>query len=361
MDRRGAVIGLAAIAALLVIVIVVWRVRGSPAEEGEVVTDVAVHVGTVGRATLHGYVTAYGYVEPAPATERTPAAGALISAFVGGVLTEIECVEGSQVTQGEVLFRLDSRMAEVEVEKARQQVDFAERAFQRQQALLSSDGTSQRAYQESQQRLEEARSSLAAAETTLAYMNIAAPLAGTVTRVDVRAGQFVDANTVLGEVVDLGRLVVSADVPVREAAGMQVGQRVLVGTGESELASSPLEGSLIVIGRDVDPTTGTYRVQASLPRNSGLDPGKFTNIRIVVEEHADVLVVPEVSLVTRTGEGSWVMVVEGDQAVRTPVTVGLREGGRVEVSGEGIGEGTTIVTEDAYSLPAATKIHIVES
>ncbi len=360
MDRRRAVISVVAIAALLVVMVVVWRVMGSPAEEGEVVTDVGVHVGTVSRATLHGYVTAYGYVEPAPATEGAPAAGALVSAFVGGVLTEIDCVAGSHVRQGEVLFRLDSRMAEVELEKARQQANFAEKAFERQQALLSSDGTSQRAYQESQQRLDEARSNVAAAETTLAYMNIAAPLTGTVTQVNVRAGQFVDANTVLGEVVDLERLVVSADVPVREAAGLQVGQRVLVRPSGSEADSSLLEGSLIVVGRDVDPRTGTFRVLASVPASAGLDPGVFTDIRIVVEEHEDVLVVPEVSLVTRTGEGSWVMVVEGDQAVRTPVTVGLREGGRVEVSGEGIREGTTIVTEDAYSLPAETTIHIVE-
>jgi len=90
-------------------------------------------------------------------------------------------------------------------------------------------------------------------------------------------------------------------------------------------------------------------------------PGEFTGIRIVTDVHRDALAVPEVSLVTRTGEGSWLMVVEGDQAVRAPVTVGIREGGLVEVSGEGIGEGTTIVTEDAYSLPPQTKIHIVEN
>jgi membrane fusion protein (multidrug efflux system) len=53
------------------------------------------------------------------------------------------------------------------------------------------------------------------------------------------------------------------------------------------------------------------------------------------------------------------MVVEGDSAVRHPVTVGLRDGGMVEVSGEGLREGMRIVTVEAYSLPEQTRIHIV--
>jgi membrane fusion protein, multidrug efflux system len=355
MNRRRATIGIVVLALIVIVTLIVRRVMGTGPEEGDVVTDVAVHVGTVSRATLRRYVTAYGYVEAAPATASRPAAGALISTFVGGVLTAIDCVEGSQVTRGKVLFHLDSRMAQVAVQKAQQEVDFAEKAFGRQQALVSSDGTSQRALQEAQQRLDDARSNLASAETELAYLNITAPITGTVTRLDARVGQFVDANTALAEVVDLNRLVVAAAVPVREAGGLRIGQPVLIGTD-----STALHGSLAVVGRDVDMGTGTYRVQASIPSGSGHTPGQFMEVRIVTEEHPDVLVVPEVSLVTRTGEGSWIMVVDGDQAVRRPVMVGLREAGLVEVSGEGISEGTTLVTLDAYSLPAETRIHIVE-
>jgi len=53
------------------------------------------------------------------------------------------------------------------------------------------------------------------------------------------------------------------------------------------------------------------------------------------------------------------MVVEGDRAVRRPVTVGLRDRGLVEVQSDGLEAGMTIVTDDAYSLPEETKIHIV--
>jgi len=352
MNRRW---GRAALAVLaVVVVIVVLRALGSGGEEGDGSTDVAVHVGTIDRATLHRTVTAYGVVEPAPGRAGQAAAGALITPFVGGVLARIDGVEGGHVTGGTVLFRLDSRMAEVTVQKATQARDFARQALERQRELLEFEGTSQRAFQEAQQRFDAAASDLAAAETGLAYLQIATPLTGTVVRIDARVGQFVDASTVLAEVVDLDRLVVSADVPSREAVGLAVGQTVRIGP-----ASDGLVGELTIVSRDVDPNTGTYRVQASIPAGAGLASGEFTDIRIVVEEHADVLVVPEVSLVSRAGEGSWIMVVEGDRATRTPVTVGLRDRGLVEVSGAGIEEGMTIVTDDAYSLPEETKIHLV--
>ncbi len=339
---------------VVIIIVVVFRLVGSGAGDGEVTTDVAVHVGEVGRATLHRYVTAYGTVEPRPALDGEPAAGATITPFTDGVVSAVEAVEGRRVEKGTVLFRLDSRLAEVAVRRAREQVRFADSAYQRQEELLASDGTSRRAYQEARLQRDQARSDLATAETQLSYLRITAPLAGTVLRVNADVGRHVDTGTVLAQVVDLDRLVVTAGVPAREMEGVAVGQPVLIGSGEN----APV-GEVLVAGRDIDPADGTVRVQVSVPSGSGLAPGQFIDVRIVADEHPDVLVVPAASVV-RERDRSWIVVVDGDRAVRTPITVGLREGDRVEVSGEGVGAGTRIVTTEAYSLPEETRIHVLD-
>jgi len=351
MSRRQA-LGLLAIALLAVIVIL--RLRGGGVEEGDVSPYVAVHVDRIQRATLRNTVTAYGTVEPEPALEGRPAAGALITPFVEGVVASVEVVEGRRVAEGTVLVRLDSRLAQAAVDRARAQAEVTERAFQRQETLLSTDGTSQRAYQDAKAQRDVARAELAAAETELAYLNIRAPLTGTVLRIGAVVGAHVDGNTVLAQVMDLARLVVTAGVPVREIGGVGVGQRVLLGPGDSVP-----EGTVLVLGRDVDPVTGTYRVQASVPPGAGFMPGQFTEIRIVASEHPDVLVVPEASVITRPGEGTWIVVVEGEQAVRRLVTVGLRDRSLVEVSGEGLEEGMRIVTDEAYGLPEETRVRVV--
>jgi len=354
MMSRRTILGVLVLVVLVAVVVVLRLGIGGGGEE-EITPSVAVHVTRIERADLSRTVTAYGTVDPEPALDGRAAGGAVITPFVEGVVTGIEVVEGRRVREGEVLVRLDSRMAQAALERARARADVAAEAFQRQEKLLATDGTSQKAYLEARAERDGARADLAAAETELAYVNITAPLSGTVLHIGTVVGEHVSAGTVLAQVVDLDRLVVTAAVPAGEITGVEVGQRVLLGPGDAVA-----EGTLRVVGKDVDPTTGTYRVQASIPAGSGFMPGEFTEIRIVAEEHPEVLVVPEESVVTRPEEGTWIMVVEGDRATRLPVTVGLRDGGLVEVSGEGVQEGLQIVTEEAYGLPEEINVRLVE-
>jgi hypothetical protein len=55
-----------------------------------------------------------------------------------------------------------------------------------------------------------------------------------------------------------------------------------------------------------------------------------------------------------------IVLVEGGKAALKSVKAGLRESGLVEVQGDGLREGLTIVTAEAYGITAETKIHIIE-
>lgn len=359
MTKRQVVTGLIvlAVAAAAVLLLINGLGRKSAGEEEGIVTDVAVHVGKIVRATLHRYVTAYGTVEPEPPGDGKPAAGAYLSAPVGGILAEIRCAEGRPVASGAVLFRLDTRLAEVAVAKTGKALEFAEQTFERQKKLLAADGTSQKTYQEAELQLTTARNDLVTAQTELSLLEIKAPLAGTVVRINARLGQSVEPNTVLAEVIALDRLVVTAQVPSREAGLLKPGQSVDFGAG------SAAAGTLTVVGKDIDPKTDTVLVRASVPAGAGFRPGQFLSLRIVSEERRDVLAVPEASLIADSvgGDTGLIVLVEGDKAVRKPVRAGLRDGGLAEVEGEGLKEGLTIVTTDAYNVTGGTKIHIIEN
>jgi membrane fusion protein (multidrug efflux system) len=356
MTKRQVITGLIILAVAVAAALILLKGlggKGAGEEEG-IPTDVAVHVGKIVRATLHRYVTAYGTVEPEPPGDGKPAAGALLSAPVGGILTEIRCTEGRPVERGGVLFRLDSRLAEVAVAKAEKALAYAGQTYERQKKLLAADGTSPKSFQEAELQLATARDELAAARTELSLLEIKAPLAGTVVRINARLGQSVEPNAVLAEVIALDRLVVTAQVPSREAGLLKPGQRVDFGAG------STAAGKLTVVGKDIDPKTDTVLVRAAIPADAGFQPGQFLSIRIVSEEHRDVLAVPEESVVPGPDGGTVLMMVEGDKAVPRPVKAGLRDGGLAEVEGEGLKEGLVIVTEEAYAVPVRTKIHIIE-
>ncbi len=350
-------------------VIVVWFARrsASPAaaasEETQQPTEVAVKVGTITRATLRAYVNGFGVVEPEPATTERPPASAKIGSPVAGLLAESRAVDGQRVDKGAILFQLDSRVADVQVEKARQAAEFTERALDRQKKLLAVDATSQKLYQEADAQAQAARNELANTQAQRALLTIRAPISGTVTRVPAKPGDAIDLTTVLAEMVDLDRLVVSAKIRSGDVAAVRRGQHADVSPGRPEApeqatTAAPAVGATVsFISAAVDPATDTVLVRASLPRQSVLRPGQFVTVRILYDEHRNRLAVPIDSVVTdERGRGAFIALVTNNTATKHPVTVGLKDNGLAEVEGADLREGTAIVASGAYGLPDKTRI-----
>jgi membrane fusion protein, multidrug efflux system len=307
-------------AALLIISHAAWS------EEDQLETEVAVTVARVQKTTLRAYVTAYGYVETAPAGQGVAPAGARIASPVAGVVSEVTCYEGLQVDKGDVLCSLDSRIASAEFEKARQSLLLAEKAFQRQKELRASDATSEKTFQEAETQLATARGDLAAAQIRLSQHRITAPFAGIITRLNVRPGESVDAASVVAEIADLSRLVAALQLPASEASVLKPGQSVEIKT---ENGDDPVIGTLASISSRVDAGDGAMTAYAALPVDTLLKPGRFVSARITCDEHRDCMVVPETSLV-KDAEGGWIIaVVEGGKATHMKVTTGFRDNGLV--------------------------------
>jgi membrane fusion protein (multidrug efflux system) len=354
MTKRRLLTGLVILVVAVAAAVLLVKAFGPKSEEEEeIVTDVGVHVGEIVKATLRRYVTAYGTVEPEPPAAGRPAGGAVVAAPVGGILDRIACVEGQAVAAGALLFKLDTRLAEVAVTKAAKAVETAAQTYERQKKLLTAEATSQKALQQAELELATAKSELLAAQTELAFLEIRAPIAGTVVRIEAHLGQEVEPNAPLAEIIAMDRLAVAAQVPGPDALELEPGQEVRWGGSETP------SGRLTIVGKDLDPKTGTARVVASLPAGAALKPGEFLMIRIVAETRRDVLAVPEEAVVTGPEGGPVLWMVRDGKAVPRPVKTGFREAGLVEVQAEGLAAGQMVVTDDAYMLTGETKIHIL--
>lgn len=300
----------------------------SPPEN--VPTLVTVQVGSLKRMTLHHYVMGYGTVGPTPATATEPAASAPLAAPVAGVVTRVNAVEGQQVKQGDVLVELNS---------GTMTVDRAKQELERQRQLYAEHNTSLKNLQD--------------AEAQMSLLRVVAPLSGTITRINVKPGSAVDANTVVAEVIDLSRLSAAAEIPEAEAGQLKAGLEIQL------LTKPPMQAALSYVSPAVDASNGTILVRSELPADSGLRPGQFVQLQIVTAVHTNCLAAPENSVVTDTKGQSVIALVSGEEAARAPVQTGFREDGWVEVEGRGLKEGDTVVTVGAYGLPEKTKIRVV--
>jgi membrane fusion protein (multidrug efflux system) len=348
----------------IILACIIWSNTTVLADEPELATEVAVQTGKVIKTTLHRYVMAYGMVEPEPAMGGKPAASSKIAAPMMGLLTQIHCEEGQHVKKGDLLFELDTRSTDALIAKAEVTVEFAQKNFARKQQLNSTDNVSRKLYDEAEQLLQTARKDLLNAKTQRELLQIKAPLSGTVATIHFKVGEAVSLNTVMADLINLDRLDIAIRVPSQEATELRFGQSVDISTAStqvwngSEVPPSQRE-TVTFIGPQVDPLTDTVLVRASLSHESGLRPGQFVSVRILVEERPERLAVPIESLVTRQGI-SMIAVVEGDKAKQQVIKPGLRDGNLVEVAGENLREGMTIVTQGVYGLPSETRIQVIK-
>lgn len=329
------------------------------AEEPAIITEVSVKIGKITQNTLQRYVQAYGLVEAEPANHNNPAASAKIAAPVAGIISQLFCEEGQTVKKGAQLFALDSRAVDDQIAKAKVALDFAQKNLTRKQQLKIGESISQKLFNDAQQLLESAQADLQTAQTQKALLTITAPLSGMITAVHFRVGEAVSQSSVLADILDRKRLAVVLHVPSAEAADIRLGQVVEISKGKTD---QPQTGAISFISPQIDPLTDTVLVRATpSAKNCGHSPclqlGQFTHANIIVEVRLKRLAVPIASVVMLNKKAN-IALVEGDQAKQREVITGLRDGNLVEVSGEGLQEGMSVVTEGAYGLPPETRIRV---
>jgi membrane fusion protein, multidrug efflux system len=334
MKQKKLLIGLTAAVAAGLGIFALIKSHGNASESVDdetIATVVTVQTGALKFATLHRYVDGFGTIEPAPATPDQPAADAPLAAPSAGVVTGVNVVEGQPVKKGDVLMTLNS--GTMTAENAAQQLE-------RQRQLYAQQNTSLKNVQD--------------AEAQLALLRVTAPLSGTVVHVNVKPGQAVDVTTVVAEIMDLNRLAVSAAIPASDAGDLRTGEPVQV------LSAPAVIAPLSFISPAVDLNSGTVAILALLPAGSGLRPGEFVPLRIVTATHTNCLAAPAESVVTDINGQSVLALVKGDESRQTPVQTGFREDGWVEVEGNGLQAGDSVVTVGAYGLPEKTKIQILK-
>ncbi len=222
--------------------------------------------------------------------------------------------------------------------------------------------------------IENARAVISAGEAAvdsarlqLGYTTIRSPLDGRMGRAEVRVGSLVGKGdaTLLATVSTLDPMYVSFSVSEREA--LQVWRR-----RQAELQARPgasgititlpddsayaHPGRLDFVDRAVDPRTGTLALRAAFPNPERLlRPGQYVRLRVLLEERAGALVVPQAAVQESQGSAS-VFVVGPDKTVQART---VRMGPRVEtlwVVEEGVEPGEHVVIKGLQQVRAGMRV-----
>lgn len=295
---------------------------------------------------------------------------------VSSVVTKVLVQDGQFVRAGQPLVTLDARGDEAKVAQLRAQMAKDEAAYadaQRQLArnrdLLAQNFISPSVVDTSQAQVDAQRAVVAAdkaavqaAEVTLGYSRITAPLAGRVGVVAVSAGSAVQANqTTLLTVTQLDPIDVGFSVPQRHLGDMldalrSGGAPVAATVPDTRAAASapPLGGRLNFVDNAIDAASGSVKVKARF-ENGGyrLWPGAYVRVGLTVQTLKGALVVPQAAIV-QGQRGSLVFIVEDGKAAVRPVQVLATQGEDAAVSG--LRPGLRVVLDGRQNLRPGTPV-----
>ena len=219
---------------------------------------------------------------------------------------------------------------------ARAQVDTAVAA------LEVAEGRHQDAFEEVRIRqgvLLQRRSELELARQQLADTAIVSPIEGAVSERRTSVGEYLPTGAPVVNIVKLHPLRLRLAVPEREAAGVVVGQTVLVTV---EGAPGEHRGRVARISPSIVEQNRTLLVEAEVPNQTGvLRPGAFAKGEIVVAGGVRIVTVPAESVVTFAGVEK-VLTVNKGRTAEVRVQTGRRLGEQVEIV-SGLTAGQSVV------------------
>ncbi len=296
-------------------------------------------------------------------TARTAAVDSVeVRARVWGYLQKVYFREGALVEKGDVLFEIDARTYQAELNQAEANIAQAEARrknseidYHRIQNAFTRAAAAPQEADQATADLAEAVASVAAAMAArdLARLNVEftrvkAPITGRIGRALVTEGNLIQSGqsggTLLTTIVSVDPIYAYFDVD--EATVLRVRQLIREGKAQTpddtEIAvwlglanesGCPHRGTVDFLDNQVNPRTGTLRVRGVFS-NSGeaLSPGYFARVRVPIGSSHKALLISERALDTDQGQ-KIVYVVDGDNRVATrPVQLGALHDGLREIT-----------------------------
>ncbi len=299
---------------------------------------------------------------------------------ISGQLTEVCITEGQQVKKGDVLFRIDSRDKELELESAEAnllaaeaQESSAKLEYESSKNLYAKGIVSKYVLDNAENQYKQAKASVAQYKATanrarvnLGYCTITAPVDGAIGSIPVFAGDQVDASTYLTMVS--GNAKMYAEFSVNESI---LAERTEEDAKDPEkmLAHIPdvsflfkngdaysRKGRITSITGTVDRTTGALTCKATFPNPNGVLYSGVQGTVVLPMDVKDVMVVPQ-NAVVRLQSKSLVYKVAADSCAYSVIvkTVNIMSERDLIVT-EGLEVGDVIVTEGANNLVEGQRV-----
>lgn len=301
---------------------------------------------------------------------------------VSGQLMQICVTEGQQVKQGQTLFIIDSRNAQLELEAAQAnlqaalaQENSAKLEYESNKNLFDKNivssymlSNSENSYKQAQAAVAQAQASVNRAKVNLGFCTIKASVTGIIGEIPVRIGDQVSPATQLTMLS--GNTTMYAEISVTESIiegmvqeGMTLSDRdkYIANLPDATFVMKngteyPHKGHVVSMTGVVNAATGSLTIKVSFPNPDGHLYSGIQGTVVMSFDEKDVIVIPQ-NAVVRLQDKSLVYKVQPDStATAIDVTIEDTGNGKDFIITSGLNVGDRIVTTGANNVTEGLRV-----
>lgn len=277
-----------------------------------------------------------------------------IRSEVSGIVESINFQEGSNVSKGQMLFKVNDIELRAQLGQARTKEGLAFENERRAKLLLQKEAISQEEYDIARADLKSAQAQSQLISAQIGKTSVKAPFSGKIGLRSISPGTYITPSILVAKLVNTGKLKITFSIPEKYASQVKMNSNLsftVSGSNAKYLAT------VYAIEPAVETATRTLQVRAIAENKDGkLLPGTYANVELPLDIIKDAIVVPTEAIIPIQG-GKKVFISNHGKAKEVMVETATRTDASILVL-SGLKAGDTLVTSGVMSLKEDAKIKV---
>lgn len=255
---------------------------------------------------------------------------------ISGRLVLLNVGDGSRVSKGTILAKINDADLQAQLKKLKIQVELAQKTEERLKKLLAVNGINQADYDMALNQLNNLKADIEIVQTSIDKTIVKAPFDGVLGLRKISPGAYVTPQTILTTLLQTNKVKIDFSVPEEFASQMKKGKSI-----DIQSSNQKLTATILATEPEINATTRNLKVRAILSEGQ-IAAGSFVKIQIVQNANNSTSIVIPTSCIIPEAKSKKVVVINNGKANFVNVETGLRTADGIQVT-KGLKLGDSVV------------------
>jgi RND family efflux transporter MFP subunit len=287
----------------------------------------------------------------------------MVSPEISGFLENVFVKEGDEVSEGQLLAKIDDSGLAQQLAQLKIQRDLAKTTFERQERLWNQNIGSEMQYLNAKSNYESLVQNVNQIDKQLRKTSIRAPFNGIVDNIITEEGNVVSAGmTSILRLINLSDMYITVDVPEKYLQSVSTGKKVEI---YLPVLGRTANSTVRQAGNFINPANRTFRIEVEVPNpENDIKPNITARVKINDYNNENAILIPQ-SIISENAEGEqYVYAIQDNdndnaKVKQVIIETGKTQGDYIEII-DGLKPEMKLVKEGARSVKDGQVVKVAE-